>query len=96
MEKTKSYSALVIFDPEKSESEDEVKALVNSIIKENAGDVVKENLMGKRTLAYPIKKKKQGIYYEVGFKATPEVIAKISRQFEINTSILRTLISKED
>jgi small subunit ribosomal protein S6 len=95
MEKTQSYSVLVIIDPEKGGSDEEVKALVNSVIKENTGEVVKENMMGKRPLAYPINKKTEGVYYEVGFTALPGTVAKISRQLEINTDILRTLISKE-
>ena len=96
MEKTQSYSALIIVDSEKAGSDEEVKTLVDSVIKENAGEIVKENMMGKRSLANTIKKKTEGIYYEVGFTASPGNISKISRQFEINTDILRTLISKED
>ena len=94
-ENAKSYSALVIIDPAKGGSDDEAKTMVNSIIAENKGEVVKENIMGKKNLAYPIKKQTEGFYYEVFFSATPDTIAKINRQFQINTSILRSIISTE-
>ncbi|MBD3427217.1 MAG: 30S ribosomal protein S6 [Candidatus Omnitrophica bacterium] len=94
MENTRSYSGLFIIIPEKQDSLDEMKQVINSVITENAGNIVKENMMGKRTLAYPIKKKEEGIYYEVTFDAAPESIAQMMKLFRINTDILRTLIDK--
>ncbi len=89
------YSALVIVNTAKGASEEEAKAIVKSIIGENSGEIVKENVMGKRMLAYPIKKQQEGFYYEIFFNAKPEAIIKIDRQFQINTNILRSIISKE-
>ena len=95
MEKTRSYSGLFIIDPDKEEVIDEVKGKITSIITENAGNIVKESLMGKKQLAYPIKKKDMGIYYEVTFDASPEKVASMSRQFRIYTDIMRALIDKQ-
>ncbi|MFH1878080.1 MAG: 30S ribosomal protein S6 [Candidatus Omnitrophota bacterium] len=94
MEKTRSYVALFIVAPEKESTIDEVKNVLNSVITENAGKIQKENMIGKKTLAYPIQKKTQGFYYEVLFDANPESVVEMSRQFRINTSLLRTLIDK--
>lgn len=94
MEKTRSYSGLFIIVPEKQESMDDMKKTINTVIGENTGKIVKENMMGKKVLAYPIKKKTEGIYYEVTFDAEPESIVKMMKQFRINTDILRTLIDK--
>jgi small subunit ribosomal protein S6 len=91
---TRSYSGLFIVIPEKNDAFDEMKDLINSVITENSGKIEKENVMGKRTLAYPIKKKAEGIYYEVSFSAPPEGVAGMMKQFRINTDILRTLIDK--
>ena len=91
MENTRSYSGLFIIVPERQDTIDELKSTISSVIKENSGNIVKENMMGKRALAYPIKKKTEGIYYEITFDALPEGVAKMMRQFRINTDILRTV-----
>ena len=94
MENARSYSGLFIIVPEKEDSIDEVKKTIGSIISENSGNIVKENIMGKKTLAYPIKKKTEGIYYEVTFDADPGSVSGMMKQFRINTDILRTLIDR--
>ena len=94
MEKVRKYSGLFIIVPEKEEAIDEVKNGINSVIGENSGKVVKENMMGKRKLAYPIKKKETAVYYEVTFDSIPSGVAKMMKQFRINTDIMRTLIDK--
>ncbi len=96
MEKMKNYSGLFIIVPEKQDTVDEVKGGINAVISDNSGNIVKENVMGKRALAYPIKKKNEGIYYEVTFTALPGSVAKMTRQFNINTDILRALIDKSE
>jgi small subunit ribosomal protein S6 len=94
MENTRSYSGLFIIVPEKQDSMDDMKKTINTVIGENSGNIVKENMMGKRVLAYPIKKKTEGIYYEVTFDAAPGSIVNMMKLFRINTDILRTLIDK--
>ncbi len=94
MEKTRSYSGLFIIVPEKEDTINELKKGISSVISDNSGNIVKENMIGKKALAHPIKKKTTGIYYEITFTALPESIGKMMRQFRINTDILRTLVDK--
>jgi small subunit ribosomal protein S6 len=96
MKKENSYAGLFIITPEKDDLVEDVKGSIHSIISENSGNIVKMNVMGKRDLAYPIKKKKEGIYYEVIFTAPPEAIAKMTRLFQINTDLLRAIITREE
>jgi small subunit ribosomal protein S6 len=96
MEKTRSYSGLFIIVPEKEDGIDEVKKNISSVISENSGNIVKETMMGKKPLAYPIKKRAAGIYYEITFTALPEAVSSMMRQFRINTDILRTLIDRAE
>ncbi|RKY42363.1 MAG: 30S ribosomal protein S6 [Candidatus Makaraimicrobium thalassicum] len=96
MEKSRSYSGLFIITPEKQGAIDEVTGSIGSVISENSGNIVKENMMGKKALAYPIKKKNEGVYYEVTFTAAPEAVIGMMRQFRINTNILRTLIDRNE
>ncbi|MFQ5952319.1 MAG: 30S ribosomal protein S6 [Candidatus Omnitrophota bacterium] len=93
MENAKSYSGLFIIVPEKADSVEDVQKSISSIISENSGNIVKTNIMGKRTLAYPIKKKTEGIYCEVIFTAPAEAIASMTRLFQINTDLLRAVVT---
>lgn len=92
-EKTKSYSGVFIIYPEKEETIDQAKNVVKSIINNHSGKIVDEKPAGKRTLPYPIKKKNEGIYYELVFTALPSSIEKIKRLFDIDPNIMRTLIT---
>ena len=92
MENAKSYTGLFIITPEKHDSIEDVTGSISTIIAENDGQVAKENMMGKKALAYPIKKKTEGVYYEITFSALPGSVERMMRQFRINTDILRTLI----
>jgi ribosomal protein S6 len=92
MENTKEYSGLFIITPEKVDTIDDVKQGISSAIGEHSGKIVSENLIGKKTLAYPIKKRKEAVYYEVTFTAVPTDVPRMMRQFRINTDILRTLV----
>jgi len=94
MGNTRSYQGLFIIHPDKEEAAEEVRGSIKSIISENSGTVVDEKTIGKKMLATPIKKQKEGIYYEVSFKAEPSAVEKIVRLCRINTDIMRTLIDK--
>lgn len=93
MTNVKSYTGLFIISPDKKDSLGEVKSSIGGVISENSGKVVKETEMGEKRLTYPIKKKTEGVYYEVSFTAPSESVSKMMRQFQINTNILRALIS---
>ena len=82
--------------PEKQEEINSVTDSIKNVISENSGNVVNENMMGKRALAYPIKKQAEGVYYDIKFTAAPGAIAKMLRLFRINTDILRTLVDKAE
>jgi ribosomal protein S6 len=93
MTNVKSNTGLFIISPDKKDSLGEVKSSIGSVISENSGKVVKETDMGEKKLGHPIKKKAEGVYYEVSFTAPAESVARMMRQFQINTDILRALIN---
>jgi len=92
MEKVRSYTGLFIINPEKLDAIDDVKSSITAVINDNSGKILKDIMIGKKNLAYPVKKHNNGIYYEVTFSAMPESISKIQRMFNINTDLLRSLI----
>jgi small subunit ribosomal protein S6 len=93
MKNTKSYSGLFIITPDKEDSIEDVKKKIHSVISENSGSIVDTSVMGKKALAYPIKKKTEGVYCEIIFDAPSGAIAAMTRLFQINTDLLRAVIT---
>jgi small subunit ribosomal protein S6 len=94
MEKQNKYLAIFIIDPAKEASMDEVHDRIKKIIGDNSGTITEEKKVGKKQLSYPMRKKKEGIYYKVEFSAPPSSIERISKLYRIDTDILRTLIDR--
>ncbi|MBF0216157.1 MAG: 30S ribosomal protein S6 [Candidatus Omnitrophica bacterium] len=95
MEKSRKYTGLFMLDPDKEPVVNEVTGGIKAIVMENAGNVIDEKVLGKRRLTYPVQKKNEAIYYNLAFEAVPSAITKISRLCNINTNIMRTIISLE-
>ncbi len=68
---------------------EEVKALINGDSK-----VIEFKDLGKKKLAYEIKKELNGAYYLMIVEASNEVIAEFERKCLINENVLRHLIIK--
>jgi small subunit ribosomal protein S6 len=66
-----------------------------NIITNGAGEITKHDLMGKRRLAYEIKKFRDGHYVLIHFNAEPAVVAELDRVFKITDEIIRHLIVKD-
>ena len=74
----------------------EVVARVTRNIQENGGEIIEVDEWGTRRLAYPIRKKRNGYYVNVYFRAPGEAIARLERLLEIDDDILRYLTLRYD
>jgi len=91
------YEIILIFEP--TLQEDEINRLVErikSIIEDYKGEVEGITEWGKRRLAYPVKKRKDGFYIILNSKLENKAIEGISQSFRLNDSILRYLIAKKE
>ena len=91
-----SYETLFIVNCENGE--EAVKATVDKftgLVAEN-GTVESVNEWGKRRLAYPINDIPEGYYVVVNFKSEAEFPAELERIFNIDESIMRSVIVKID
>jgi len=87
-----NYESVLILDPTLEESEAEEK--FNQLLELYKAEKVKilETLdWGKRKLAYPIKKKDNGLYRVVRFNAKPSVIGELERRLKLDEQVLRSL-----
>lgn len=69
---------------------------LKSIITEMKGKIIDERDMGRKDLAYPIKKEISGFYFIFSCEANPESIAEFDRKAGINENIIRHLIIRLD
>ena len=91
------YESMFVVDV--TGGEEAVKASVEKfvgLINNNAETVYEVNEWGKRRLAYPINDKPEGYYVVVTFKAAPEFPAELERLFNIDESILRSVLIRLD
>jgi len=69
---------------------------VKGIIKEYSGSVISESEMGRRKLAYPIKKNRvkylEGIYRFIVFEGTHSTVQNLDRLLKIDDNIIRHII----
>ena len=91
----RKYEMLFIVRTDLEESD--VQAVVEKIrgVIANGGEVTNLNVLGKRRLAYEIKKFRDGIYVQVNFNATPEVVKELDRVTRITDEIIRYIIVKD-
>ena len=89
-----SYETMFIVDP--TNGEDAIKATVSKftgLISSNA-ELVEVNEWGKRRLAYPINDLNEGYYVVATFKAEAGVPVELDRNYNIDESIMRSMIVK--
>lgn len=78
--------------------EKDQKKILDKIIKciSDFGKINGINNIGKRTLAYEIRKQKQAYYYEIDFEAKPQCISELERLYRIIDEVLKFITVKID
>ena len=90
------YETVFIINPNVEETG--VKALIKkfSDVINNAGKVENVEEMGKRKLAYEIKKNKEGYYVVINFEAQPELIKELERIYRITDEVIKFIVVRKD
>ena len=69
---------------------------VKELITSNDGTILKIENIGKKKLAYEIKKNTEGIYIVVEFEVKSEVVSELERYYRIKEEIIKFLTVKHD
>jgi small subunit ribosomal protein S6 len=80
-------------------NEEELTKMKTSIleeIKQNQGKVESSQNLGKRRLAFPIKKQKEGYYFFMNFEANPTLVKALRSSYRLNETVLRLLILRKE
>ncbi len=90
------YESIIIVNPNVDEAG--LKALeekFTGLINEN-GKVESVEQMGKRKLAYEVKKFKEGTYVLFNFEAKPDSIAELERVYRITDEIIKFIVVRKE
>ena len=90
------YESIIIVNPEVEEAELKgIEEKFTGLINEN-GKVESVENMGKKKLAYDIKKNKEGTYMLFNFEAKPDSIAELERVYRITDEILKFIVVRKE
>ena len=90
------YESVVIINPNVEETA--LKALIEKFqtLINTDGKVEKVNELGKKKLAYEVKKNKEGYYVVYDFEANPNLIAELERNYRITDEIIKFIVVRKD
>ena len=93
----KKYELTVVFDGQLEQNEvDEKVEQIEKLIKEYNGEVVQKDLLGKRRLAYEIKKKQYGYYVYFLIESDGSNNKTIEKYLRLNEQVIRYLTVRLD
>ena len=93
----RDYELGFILNPEVSE--EEVRAMLDRIervVTSNDGQIVKVNQWGRRRLAYPIERHRDGLYTFIDMILTPESVIELERTLKVSEIVLRHMVRRRD
>jgi small subunit ribosomal protein S6 len=93
----RDYELGIVFSPEASE--EQTKAILErmtQIVQANGGQVVKVNAWGRRRLAYPIERHRDGLYFFLDLSLTPQTVVELDRSLKVSEEVIRHLLIKRD
>lgn len=91
------YETMYILRPDINDDlVDQAIAKYQSLLKENGAEMLETQHRGKRRLAYPINKHRDGIYVQMNYKAPGTAIAIVERAMRLSDEVIRYLTVKQD
>ncbi len=89
------YESVVIINP--NVEENKLKELIEKFqtLINTDGKVEQVNELGKKKLAYEVKKNKEGIYVVYDFEANPSLIAELERNYRITDEVIKFIVVKK-
>lgn len=91
------YEVMYIAQPETANDDiTKLNEAIQKVIENEGGSVVKIEDMGRRKLAYEIKRKREGYYVLFEIEGSGKEIAELERRFRVNDAIMRFITVRVD
>lgn len=90
------YESVIIINP--SVEEEGMKTLIQKFtdLIDKDGKVEKVEELGKKRLAYEVKKNKEGYYVVFYFEANPQAIAELERNYRITDEVIKFIVVRAE
>jgi len=89
----KEYEILYIIPNEYTEAEiPGITAKIKDLIKSNEAEIIRDETLGKRKLAYPVKNSNHGYYILHHIKTEPSRLKKLDNDLKLAEEVLRHII----
>ena len=90
------YESVIIINP--SLEEEGIKGLIQRFtdLINTDGKLESVEEMGKKKLAYEVKKNKEGYYVLFNFEAKPELIAELERNYRITDEVIKFIVVRKE
>jgi small subunit ribosomal protein S6 len=93
----RDYELGILVSPEASEEQTKtILDRVSQMVQSGGGQVVKVHPWGRRRLAYPIERHRDGLYFFLDLSLTPQTVLEIDRNLRVTEAVIRYLIVKRD
>ena len=93
----RTYELMYIADPEtESEKITQFNESVEKLVTTGGGSIVRLDDIGRRRLAYPINKKREGYYVLFEIEGSGQEIAELERRMRVNDAIIRYITVRVD
>jgi len=93
----RDYELAFILNPEVSEEETRsILDRIDQIVATYGGQIMKVNQWGRRRLAYPIERHRDGFYIFIDMILTPETAIELERTLKVSEVVLRHMVKKRD
>jgi small subunit ribosomal protein S6 len=93
----RDYELMVVLDPNLDEAAIEaLNARIQSLVTQRGGVVDNVDSWGRKRLAYPIKRFRDGVYVLSRLRLQPAAAAEIERALKLNESVIRHLLVRSE
>ena len=93
----KLYEGMFLINPELDEQNltQAVETVKNEIVSKK-GEIVESKVIGRRKLAFPIKKQGYAVYVLLTFKSDSQAIDHLRKKYHLDQNVLREMILLKD
>lgn len=93
----RDYEMMIVFDPDLDEGQLQAQTeRVTALVTSRGGTIQRVDPWGRRRLAYPIRRKRDGMYTLLRVQLAPNAAAEIEHSLRLMESVMRYLIVRAD
>ena len=97
MAEKRVYEVIFIVDPDTQEEEmTRLTQNLSTVVTDQGGTVTRNEVLGRRQLAYRIGRKNEGVYVIFEVEGTGSEIAELERRMRVNDAIMRYMTVRVD